>query len=339
MGRIAPVVLVMLAVGPLWAETPEPPIADIKAAINKSIPLLERGAKGSLEQRQQCFTCHNQGLPIIALTTARSRGFTIDNDHLKEQVEFIAKFLDKNRNNYLKGRGTGGQADTAGYTLLTLEAAGHAPDPATAAVAEYLLQYQKEVDHYRTGARRPPTEQSSFTTTYVALRGLKAYGTAEQKERIDKRMDEVRGWLVKSRGQDTEDRVFRLWGLKTAGADAKEIQSAVDDLVKTQREDGGWGQLSDMESDAYATGSALVALHQAGGLPTSDEVYRKGVGFLLNKQLGDGSWYVRTRSKPFQIYFESGFPHGKDQFISIAASGWATTALALAVPRQPEVGR
>ena len=38
-------------------------------------------------------------------------------------------------------------------------------------------------------------------------------------------------------------------------------------------------------------------------------------------------------------YFESGFPHGKDQFISIAASSWATTALALSLPVSPAQAR
>jgi hypothetical protein len=87
-----------------------------------------------------------------------------------------------------------------------------------------------------------------------------------------------------------------------------------------------------MESDAYATGTALVALHEAGGLATTDPAYRKGVKYLLAAQLPDGTWHVRSRSRPFQTYFESGFPHGKDQFISLAASGWAATALALALP-------
>jgi uncharacterized protein (TIGR03067 family) len=52
----------------------------------------------------------------------------------------------------------------------------------------------------------------------------------------------------------------------------------------------------------------------------------------LKTQQEDGSWLVRSRSKPFQPYYESGFPHGKDQFISSAASAWATTALALTCP-------
>ena len=92
--------------------------------------------------------------------------------------------------------------------------------------------------------------------------------------------------------------------------------------------------MSDMESDAYATGTALVALHQAGGRATPEAAYRKGLGYLISAQHEDGSWHVMTRSEPFQKYYESGYPHGKDQFISIAAASWATTALALALPME-----
>jgi squalene cyclase len=115
------------------------------------------------------------------------------------------------------------------------------------------------------------------------------------------------------------------------------IQHARNDLLETQRPDGGWSQRDDMESDAYATGSALVALHQAGGLATDDAAYRRGLTYLISCQQNDGSWHVVSRSKPFQIYFESGYPHGKDQFISIAAAGWATTALALALPETQRI--
>ena len=97
----------------------------------------------------------------------------------------------------------------------------------------------------------------------------------------------------------------------------------------------GWAQLASLDSDAYATGTALVALHQAGGIATADPAYRNGLRFLLAKQSDDGSWHVRTRSTPIQTYYESGYPHGEDQFISITAAGWATTALALALPTTP----
>jgi hypothetical protein len=100
--------------------------------------------------------------------------------------------------------------------------------------------------------------------------------------------------------------------------------------LKSQRADGGWSQLDKMDSDAYATGSVLTTLHQAGGVPVHEPAYKRGVRFLLDSQKPDGSWHIRSRSKPFQLYFESGFPHGKDQWISIAGSSWATMALVLA---------
>jgi len=37
----------------------------------------------------------------------------------------------------------------------------------------------------------------------------------------------------------------------------------------------------------------------------------------------------------FQPYFESGFPHGKDQWISVAGTNWATMALTLTMPVRP----
>ena len=77
-----------------------------------------------------------------------------------------------------------------------------------------------------------------------------------------------------------------------------------------------------------------LALHQAGRLATDDPAYRRGVAFLLRTQEADGTWFVASRSKPFQLYFESGFPYGKDQFISMSASSWAVTALCLALPER-----
>jgi hypothetical protein len=99
-----------------------------------------------------------------------------------------------------------------------------------------------------------------------------------------------------------------------------------------QRPDDGWSQLAGTESDAYATGQALYALHIAGRMAASDPVYRKGVDYLLRTQAADGTWRVQTRSIWLQPYFESGFPYGRDRFISTAGTAWAAMALAVAAP-------
>ncbi len=289
-----------------------------------------------MKERERCFTCHNQGLPIMALATVQSRGVDINAAELRKQTEFTAAFLERNRTNYLAGRGQGGQADTAGYALWALENGGWKPDATTAAVVEYLLQWQDAATHWTPQSRRPPTEQSLFTSTHAALRALATFGTPEQKPRIEKRMERVQAWLLKTAPQDHEDRVFRLRALHVAGAPAAEILKATTAILDTQQGDGGFAQLPTKASDAYATATALVALHQTGGLSTDARAYQRGLGYLLNTQLADGSWRVVSRSKPIQTYYESGYPHGTNQFISITAAGWATTALALALPKAHE---
>ncbi len=124
-----------------------------------------------------------------------------------------------------------------------------------------------------------------------------------------------------------EDYVYRLLGLGWAHADKPVVRQAARELMARQRADGGWSQLTTLSSDAYATGQALTALAEAGGLPATDPAYRRGVQFLLQSQLNDGSWYVPTRTLPVQPYFDSEFPHERDQFISAAATNWATMAL------------
>ena len=92
-----------------------------------------------------------------------------------------------------------------------------------------------------------------------------------------------------------------------------------------------------MQSTAYATGRALVAL-QTAGVPVTDAAYQRGVQYLMNTHMADGSWHVRTRALGFQPYFDSGYPHGYDQAISAAGSGWATMALMLAAGSPPAKG-
>ncbi|QJW93450.1 prenyltransferase/squalene oxidase repeat-containing protein [Frigoriglobus tundricola] len=319
---------------PKIAPAPKPTVLELRTAVTAAFAPLKKGANGHAEQKT-CFACHNQAPPLLAFATAKGQGFDVPADLFASQAEHIVGFLESNRERFKDGRGTGGAAATASYALYALELAGHKADATTAAVVEYLLNTQADRDHWRTTSNRPPTEASDFTTTYLALRALRVWAPAASLDaaKVAKRIESARGWLVKAPAKDTEDRVFRLLGLKEA-AGAKDVAAAAWELLQAQRADGGWSQLDGGASDAYATGSALVALHQAGKLKADAPAYRAGLVYLLKTQRADGTWYVKSRSRPFQPYYESGFPHEKDQFISIAASGWATSALALAVEKK-----
>jgi hypothetical protein len=326
------VVLIVSAV-PLLAVAEEATQVDrVSASIRKAIPLLEKAAAGSAKERK-CFTCHSQAVPVFAMAEVRMRGFEIDDEIFESQLDHTAAHLKRGLKGYLKGKGQGGRVMTAGYALWTLEAGDRKRDETTAAVVHYLLEFQKDDQRWHQSSSRPPSSGSDFANTYLALRALREFATDEQQTAADDRIKDVGKWLLATEAAGTEDRVFRFRALPYVDAGTEELDAARDGLVSLQQADGGWSQRPNMKSDAYATGSVLTALLRNGS-KSGEAVIQRGVDYLLDTQLEDGSWHVVTRAKPFQPYFETGFPHEKDQFISTAATGWATIALALTLPNE-----
>lgn len=305
-------------------------IERVSVAIRRTIPLLEKAAAGSAKERK-CFTCHSQALPVFAMAEARKRGFDIDEDVFESQLNHTAAHLKRGLPGYLKGKGQGGRVMTAGYALWVLDAGDQELDETTTAVIHYLLEFQKDDQRWHQESSRPPSAGSDFANTYLALRALREFATDDQQTAADERIKAVGKWLLATEASETEDRVFRFRALPYIEAGKDELDAARDGLISLQQPDGGWSQKPNMKSDAYATGSVLTALLRDGAMST-DPVIKRGVDYLLDSQLEDGSWHVSTRAKPFQPYFETGFPHEKDQFISTAATGWATIALALTLP-------
>ena len=73
-------------------------------------------------------------------------------------------------------------------------------------------------------------------------------------------------------------------------------------------------------------------LHKAGVQP-SEPAYRRGVDYLLRTQAADGSWHVTAHALPIQPPIDSGFPYGRDQWISSWATAYAASAIAYALER------
>jgi hypothetical protein len=121
---------------------------------------------------------------------------------------------------------------------------------------------------------------------------------------------------------------MQLLGLRWADAHAAVRETRTRELIAAQRRDGGWGQTTHLATDGYATGQVLYTLRELG-VPASEPAVQRAIAFLLRTQRDDGSWYVRSRAMKIQPYFESGFPHGHDQWISQAATAWAAMGLTL----------
>ena len=267
----------------------------------------------------------------MAVAAARKAGVRVDENTARRQQNIVVKNLEDWRERMLRGTAPPGAIDTAGYILLGLGAENRQPDTATEATAYYLAGRQLPDGRWPIITHRPPIEASDFTVTATSIRGIRLYAPKTGRARYDSAVERAAAWLRQARPNRIEERAFQLLGLAWAGDRKEMLQSAVSALLAEQQPDGGWAQLPGMPSDAYATGEVLVALQEAGGVSSKHDSVARGIQFLLRTQLEDGSWHVRTRSVPSQPLFDSGFPHGPDQWISAAATNWATTALALSL--------
>jgi len=214
------------------------------------------------------------------------------------------------------------------YSVLQFAAEKAPPDRTSDAMIHNIAgEQRKEGNWHLPTVARAPIEDGDFSRTAIALRCLQLYGPDGRKAEFERRIERAAAWLESAKPWSTEDRDMQLLGLKWARGKAPE--SRIKELGALQRADGGWPQTPDLASDAYATGQVLYTLHEMG-VPASDAAYRRGADFLLRTQLDDGSWHVASRAPRFQPYFQSGFPHDHDQWISASATGWATMALVYA---------
>lgn len=321
----------VLLVLPLIAGQPAPPVIEseqVRTAVVKALRRIEVGARNYPKHRQ-CFSCHHQALPMMALHAAKAHGFSVDERVLTDQVEFTLKSF-AGKKGLEKGQGVGGASTTVGYGILGLAAANQPREATIDAMIEFLLVRQTKDGSWTAQAKRPPTEGSPFTTTAVALFSLKQYPTssqdADRHKRVEAAIRSAREWLLTAKADSCEDLVFRLRGLVSAAVPADEVESARAALLDMQLADGSWPQLRDMKGDAYATATALAALRQAG-LSATHAAYLKGVHYLLTTQTDDGSWIVATRSRPIQVFFDNGDAGGASQFISFPTTAWAVLAL------------
>lgn len=312
---------------------PQPkPAVSVRAAVERAIPPLQRCDVAFLE-RAGCVSCHNNSLTAMTVAEARSRGFRVNEEIAASQLKRIAAFLQDNSERGLENEGIPGGIDTVSYILLGMAAEKYRPDTITDVWARYSKNTQSADGRFRCRSVRPPLEASDMQVTAATIRSLLAFAPKSQQAEYRKAVARAVRWLETAEPVSTEDHVFRIFGLIWGGGSRETIRKTGSQLLALQRSDGGWGQIPALASDAYATGQALVAFRESGIMKPGDAPYRRGVRYLLNSQMEDGSWLVRTRSPSFQPYFNSDFPHGYDQFISAAASNWAVMALLPAAGR------
>ena len=312
------------------AATPPPAVEtprSIAAAIEAVIPRLQPIGKKFFDNFG-CISCHDQSLPSVAVTHARMHGVAVDATMATHSAKQTMAEWTPLREDALQGTGLdqGGFVAIVSYGLFGMAEEGYAPNGVTDAMALCLARTQQADGSWIQKDVRPPLSGNTILFTALVSHYAGKYLPAGRQEEWNGRAARALEFLRKAQPADGQEAAFLLMGLSWGGAPKAEVQRAQDRLLALQRPDGGWAHKPAMSTDAYATGQALHALHVAG-MPASQDVYRKGVQFLLRTQREDGTWFMATRGFGFQPYFDAGFPYGPDQFISAAASSWATLAL------------
>ena len=304
----------------------------IREAATRAIALLQSSQK-DWYAKQSCESCHHQILPAIAFRVAREHGIAVNETIARDNaIHAYSPFANLDR--AVQYTHIIDPALDDGNRLLAMDASGVRPNLSAAVYARIIASRQRPDGHWVTIDVRPPQSYSYITATTVSLRAIQLYGHKALASDTAQRIQRARAWLRSQHARDTEERAFQLLGLHWAGESPKELAKLGTDLIANQRTDGGWNSVGNRASDAYSTGQALMALHDAAGVSIEDPSWKRGLRFLLDTQQPDGSWHVVSRLHPpasvSPPYFETGYPYGHDQFVSTMGACWSIMALATA---------
>jgi ankyrin repeat protein len=317
----------------VWAD--DASTARIRNAATKAVALIQKSQK-SWPSKQSCFSCHQQVLPALAFRAAREHGIPVDEPAAHADAAGAFGFY-ANLDRAVQYTHVIDPALDDGYGLMAAEAAGLRPSLVTAVYARLLAARQEADGHWETGDERPPQSYSPFTATAITVAAIQGHSHANLRADTQARVARARAWLLSHTPRTTEERAFQIFGACVTGEDRAVTDKLARELKATQQPDGGWASLDGHASEAYSTGEALWALHNAAGVPTSDAAWRRGIDYLLRTQAQDSSWHVVSRLRPpapvSPPYFETGHPYGHDQFISTMGESWAVIALAQTLPQ------
>ena len=307
--------------------------ADIKKAITKSILLLQESSYiFTNNTKMKCASCHHNSLTSVVAGLATKKGIAVVDSFTTSRSNSIAGTVIGICNPNLIQQVVAVNFIPP-YMLLGLDAEKYQPDFNTDIAVDYIMSQARPDGSFQTESGRPPLETGEAHLTALAIHAMQLYAAPAKMKKINEMVARSKQWLEKLNTGNQQELAFQLLGMQWTGSDKNIKMTIASKLRAMQHDDGGWSQLSTMKSDAYATGQAMYALYESNMIKPKDEVYQKGLAYLLKTQDKSGAWIVQTRAYALQPFVSSQFPpFDENQFISATASNWAALALLNALP-------
>ncbi|MEX0727020.1 MAG: prenyltransferase/squalene oxidase repeat-containing protein [Planctomycetaceae bacterium] len=322
------------------ADTFDVSVDAVYASAYKGIDYLKIESKSWVEKRK-CASCHHVPFMIWTMKEAQTRGHTIDESALAEMVDYSLAADDRARLTQKPPPPKDGDTsrnDVRYYTsvsaVLTLLALADTNDLRDSQenrrkeIFTHLIEKQNETGKWEFFKNRPPlagiTTDLTLFTTLTLGRSAASKSDPLVAEMLQKALTQI-GDLVPDDSSQQYHNFSLLLDIQL-GNKQQDVSKRVDLILSRQREDGGWTQIPEMESDAYATGQTLYSLALAG-IPSDHEAVRKAWPFLVKTQNADGSWPMISRP-----HEPNGVRANNLDPITAAGTGWGVLGLLRSSP-------
>jgi hypothetical protein len=310
-----------------------PPAKDAPAAIANGLAYLDEYGANWMESRK-CSSCHHLAQTVWVLSEAKAAGYKIDEKFLSEVSTFLtaadnrAKIFADAADKRPEAQQLSVGAVYALFALSALERPTKEVRELQAKSVKHILERQDKDGGWATNLRPPVIGDKAVSNALIAL------SLATSKLEGDQAVASKAAWekSLKQLGEPKQPAelqfpVLKLW-LQSKAGDTVGAKATAEKIVSLQNKDGGWGQLKDAPSDAWATGQTLYVLSVAGR-KSDDPAIQKGRDWLVKSQLADGSWLMKSR--PFG-------PENKTaknlEPITYSSTSWALLGLIRSTPKK-----
>ena len=328
-----------------FADAPRPALSEtsqrVRPTIERATAYLQTEGTSWLKTRR-CAACHHVAITVWALSEADRRGYAIDRRFLAETAEAALGSRQKMIASGLLANPAGppdprpmargvnpGQVFMA-VAAESLPSLDDGQKESLRFIADDIVKKQREDGSWEFFLSRPPINENQTSDAAWIIMALMGEQGPDVPQSHRAAITKSIAWLSHTDASETyQDKVLKtLIAIRTKQHE-DQIKAAIDGLLALEQPDGGWSQLPQTSSDAFATGQTLYVLALAGCKPDRLEMQR-AIDFLVSTQRPDGSWPMRSRATP------DGRPGSAKLLtpITTAAGAWAVLGLARAAPNE-----